>query len=434
MDENSILFKQMELNSKKIDIEEKLKIELDHVAEQLKNVEKYNIFNILKQLQAFKKNTDRSMNKWPYNCFVYNAFGYNIDDSEADELIADNRLKISQLQEVAEAYKQVSVDIKQNIDDHQDGVKVIDSVSLDKYLAEISGYKVKWLNDKWISDEAVQRVSEIQRRITLLATPASKSSESAVKSMLVADDSDVKCATKFIGLVLRQPNNGQALLGNRKLTSNLQDSPREAAQNIPKFSGFVMRQPNNGQSLLGNRKLTSNLRNSPRKLTSNLQDSPREAAQNIPKFSGFVMRQPNNGQALLANRKLTSNLRDSPREAAQDIPVVFFDLETTGLFSKNGYKPEIISIGAVDSYKRKKTYKEIYHPNIDIQRGATPVNGFCKLYDAIAGREYLFLDGERVDGMDMKEGLESFIEWLDNNYDEPVLLVAHNCFTFDAKV
>jgi len=337
MDEHSILCKQMEINGKKMDIEEKLKIQIDHVAEQLKNVEKHDIFNILKQLQEFKKNTDRSRKEWPYNCFVYNAFGYNIEDSEADELIADNRLKISQLQQVAEAYWQVAVDIKQNIDDHQDGVKIVDSVILDKYLDDISGYKVKWLNDKWISDEAVQRVSEIQRRITRLASPASKSSESAVKTMLVADDSDVKCA-------MRQPNNGQALLGKRKLTSNLQDSPREAAQNIP---------------------------------------------------------------------------------------VVFFDLETTGYFGENGYIPEILCFAAVDSFNRKKTYKEIFHPNIDIQNG---VNGFCRKYDKFAGREYLYLDGERVNGMEMKKGLESFIEWLDNNYDEPVLLVAHNCFKFDAKV
>ncbi len=342
MDEHSALCKQMEINGKKIDLEEKLKIQIDHVAEQLKNVEKHDIFNILKQLQEFKKNTDRSRMEWPYNCFVYNAFEFNIDaDIEfADELVANNRLKISQLQQVAEAYWQVAVDIKQNIDDHQDGVKIINSVILDKYLDDISGYKVKWLNDKWISDEAVQRVSEIQRRITRLASPASKSSESAVKTMLVADDSDVKCA-------MRQPNNGQALLGKRKLTSNLQDSPREAAQHIP---------------------------------------------------------------------------------------VVFFDLETIDFFGENGYIPEILCFAAVDSFNRKKTYKEIYHPNIDIQRGATTVNRLCKLYDAIAGREYLFLDGKRVDGMDMKKGLESFIEWLDNNYNEPVLLVAHNCFKFDAKV
>ncbi len=119
---------------------------------------------------------------------------------------------------------------------------------------------------------------------------------------------------------------------------------------------------------------------------------------------------------------------------ARNTPVVFFDVETTGLFSRNGYEPEIINIAAVDSYDKNVTYDVIFHPNIDIQRGATRVNGFCKKYDEFVGCEYLYLNGHIVNGMDMKEGLESFIDWLDNNYDEPVLLVAHNCFKFDAKV
>jgi len=116
------------------------------------------------------------------------------------------------------------------------------------------------------------------------------------------------------------------------------------------------------------------------------------------------------------------------------LPVVFFDVETTGLFGRNGYEPEIINIAAVDSYDKNIKYDVVFHPNVYITRGASRINGFRKKYDAFAGREYLYLDGKRVNGMEMKKGLESFIEWLDNNYDEPVLLVAHNCFKFDAKV
>ena len=52
-------------------------------------------------------------------------------------------------------------------------------------------------------------------------------------------------------------------------------------------------------------------------------------------------------------------------------------------------------------------------------------NEYCSLY----------LNGVEVDADDMRSGLQLFVNWLGYSFfDEPVLLVAHNCFNFDAKV
>ena len=121
----------------------------------------------------------------------------------------------------------------------------------------------------------------------------------------------------------------------------------------------------------------------------------------------------------------------------RNVPIVFFDLETTGLVGEDDDIPEIINLGAVDCYDKNITYDEIYHPNEDITSGASRVNGFTKRYytrSGFIGTEYLCLHGRIVRGMEMKKGLESFLDWLDNEYNEPVLLVSHNCFKFDAKV
>ena len=58
------------------------------------------------------------------------------------------------------------------------------------------------------------------------------------------------------------------------------------------------------------------------------------------------------------------------------VPIVFFDLETTGLVGDGGDIPEIINLGAVDCYDKNITYDEIYHPQLDITPGASRVNGF----------------------------------------------------------
>ncbi len=36
--------------------------------------------------------------------------------------------------------------------------------------------------------------------------------------------------------------------------------------------------------------------------------------------------------------------------------------------------------------------------------------------------------------VDRKLAFQAFVDWLDETFGESVLLVAHNCFNFDAKV
>jgi len=110
-------------------------------------------------------------------------------------------------------------------------------------------------------------------------------------------------------------------------------------------------------------------------------------------------------------------------------PVVFFDLETTGFPRKSGPIPDIISIGAVDSFNESQSYYCVLEPILSIEGGASRVNGFCKDECGV-----LLYNGEEVDSTDMRRGLINFVHWLQHEYDEPVLLVAHNCFRFDAKV
>jgi len=109
-------------------------------------------------------------------------------------------------------------------------------------------------------------------------------------------------------------------------------------------------------------------------------------------------------------------------------PIVYFDLETTGL-PHGGHLPDIIQIGAVDSYN-KQEYDEYLLPNIPISAGATRVNGLT----TNKRRTRLFHHNQEMNADEMYTGLRKFISWLRDMFDEPVLLVAHNAFNFDAKI
>jgi len=111
-------------------------------------------------------------------------------------------------------------------------------------------------------------------------------------------------------------------------------------------------------------------------------------------------------------------------------PVVFFDLETTGFLSNNGPPPQIINIGAIGSRGDTDAYEGYLQPTRKIAPGASAVNGFTTNRDFTS----LYLNGVEVDADDMRSGLQLFVNWLYSFFDEPVLLVAHNCFNFDAKI
>ena len=108
--------------------------------------------------------------------------------------------------------------------------------------------------------------------------------------------------------------------------------------------------------------------------------------------------------------------------------VVFFDLETTDFIKKDNF-PDILQIGAVDMYSSENLqFNECLLPTKKINYYASQVNKYT------TDLKRLYHKGERVHSHEMKEGLQMFIDWMNLNFDGPVVLVAHNCFNFDAKV
>lgn len=111
------------------------------------------------------------------------------------------------------------------------------------------------------------------------------------------------------------------------------------------------------------------------------------------------------------------------RREYQPPTIVFFDLETTGF--DRPIRP--VQIGAVDSWGQFK-YNQFVWPRRHVHPKATLTN---KLY--IRG-DTLYREGEgALDTMDLEEALHSFLDWL-NNLGGNVVLVAHKCLDYDAKV
>ena len=123
-------------------------------------------------------------------------------------------------------------------------------------------------------------------------------------------------------------------------------------------------------------------------------------------------------------------------EAIETKTLVFFDLETTGLYHTN---PDILQISAVrldccDSFDkyllpmRKKQIDSDVEKLINIK------------YDSKDSKLYKIGDGKRsklLPAMNPKQGLSQFISWLQSIYqqtDSKVVLIAYNAFGFDALV
>jgi len=112
------------------------------------------------------------------------------------------------------------------------------------------------------------------------------------------------------------------------------------------------------------------------------------------------------------------------REAVECRPTLcYFDLETTGL----KWDCEILSISAITfDFPGDGTdpFNVYTMPCGDIDPGASKVNGFTK-YNG-----NLFLNGKRMDAVDLRTGLEEFLGWL-QSLGTKVMLIAHNAKRFD---
>lgn len=102
--------------------------------------------------------------------------------------------------------------------------------------------------------------------------------------------------------------------------------------------------------------------------------------------------------------------------------IVFFDLETTGF--DRPVRP--VQIGAVDSWGAN-CFNEFIWPRRHVHPKATITNNFH------TSKGKLYRHGERLDTLDLEEGLIAFLDWL-QSLGGNIILVAHKCLDFDAKV
>lgn len=102
---------------------------------------------------------------------------------------------------------------------------------------------------------------------------------------------------------------------------------------------------------------------------------------------------------------------------------MYFDLETSGL----GPDCEILQLAMIDEFGRE--FNEYAMPERPIDDGASKVTRLT----LSANRDVLLYDGKAVEALSLSALLESAIEFL-RHYTEKVVLIAHNCFNFDAPV
>ena len=74
-------------------------------------------------------------------------------------------------------------------------------------------------------------------------------------------------------------------------------------------------------------------------------------------------------------------------------------------------------------------FNEFIWPRRHVHPKATITNNFS----TDTRREKLYRFGEQLQTLDLEEGLMAFIDWLDS-LGGNVILVAHKCLDFDAKV
>jgi len=131
-------------------------------------------------------------------------------------------------------------------------------------------------------------------------------------------------------------------------------------------------------------------------------------------------------QKKVAEAKKVEKVADKTEmRSAAPSRLVYYDLETTGLGFHNKHRDiEIVEIGAVDG-ETKETFRQyILPPGGHIPRDASNVHGIY-LRDGA-----LFRDEKELPAVDIKTGLQNFLDWL-NSFNQPVTLAGYNSHNFD---
>jgi len=105
--------------------------------------------------------------------------------------------------------------------------------------------------------------------------------------------------------------------------------------------------------------------------------------------------------------------------------LVYYDLETTGLGFHNKHKDiEILEIGAVDAESKDTFSQYILPPGNHISCEASNVHSIYLREGA------LYRENEKLDAVDLKTGLESFLCWL-KCFKQPITLAGYNNHEYD---
>ncbi|XP_076863356.1 DNA polymerase III PolC-type [Brachyhypopomus gauderio] len=119
-------------------------------------------------------------------------------------------------------------------------------------------------------------------------------------------------------------------------------------------------------------------------------------------------------------RQLFNRYPAGMSHATHEETLVFFDLETTGL---DTYSCDIVQLSAISG---SKTFNVYMLPRCTMSDGASKVTGLTTC------DQQLFLHGQSLDTIPVKEALISFISFL-KTINNP-LLVGHNCRRFDRPI
>ena len=114
-----------------------------------------------------------------------------------------------------------------------------------------------------------------------------------------------------------------------------------------------------------------------------------------------------------------------PLSVEADRPVVVFDVETTGL----GSTAHIAQIAATGP---SSSFCQYVLPRRSISAQATSVTGLS--VRKVGQHRQLLKNGKVVNSHSLEDTCKNFVAWLRSFSSKPVLLVAHNSFSFDMKV
>ena len=120
-----------------------------------------------------------------------------------------------------------------------------------------------------------------------------------------------------------------------------------------------------------------------------------------------------------------------------NLRVIFFDLETTGIDPKTQHDGIQICSMAASTYAKEgepKKFLAYVKPTCAFQPKASEINGMTMEGDNLMKK------GKKVEtALLLRNGLQDFLTFIetikeDEGRDTKIVLTAHNCFSFDAKV